>query len=59
MKPIDHGLSFTARPVSAGELAATLYHTLGVDPAMTVPDLSGRPVRIAHGGLPVFEIIAS
>ena len=46
------------RPVSAGDLVATIYQLLGVDPAMTVGDLSGRPVAIAHGGEPVWEIIA-
>ena len=46
------------RPVSAGDMVATIYHQLGVDSAMTVDDLSGRPVHIAHGGEPVFEAIA-
>ncbi|MEO2032016.1 MAG: DUF1501 domain-containing protein [Planctomycetaceae bacterium] len=45
------------RPVSAGDMVATIYHLLGVDSAMTVPDLSGRPIPIAHGGEPVWEII--
>ncbi|MBW3542818.1 MAG: DUF1501 domain-containing protein [Planctomycetes bacterium] len=46
------------RPVSAGDLVATIYHLLGVDPTLTVDDLSGRPVHIAHGGQPVWEVIA-
>ena len=33
-----------ARPVTWGELFATLYHNLGVDPRRaTLPDLTGRP----------------
>ena len=48
----------TDRPVSAGDMVATIYQQLGIDPAMTVPDLSSRPVPIAHGGEPVHEIIA-
>jgi hypothetical protein len=48
----------TDRPVSAGDMAATIYQLLGVDPAMTVNDLSGRPVHIGHGGEPVREVIA-
>jgi uncharacterized protein (DUF1501 family) len=33
-----------SRPVSFGELYATLYQNLGIDPATaTLPDLSGRP----------------
>jgi len=33
-----------ARPVTFGELYATLYHNLGIDPKLaTLPDLNGRP----------------
>ena len=49
--PIDH-------PVSAGDLAATVYHLVGVDPEATVPDHTGRPTHISHGGSPVREVIA-
>ena len=45
------------RPVSAGDLAATIYQQLGVDPTQTVDDLQGRPIHIAHGGQPVWEVI--
>jgi hypothetical protein len=40
----------TDSPVSPGDLAATIYHQIGVDPEATVPDQTGRPVHIAHGG---------
>jgi hypothetical protein len=46
------------RPVSAGDMVATVYHLLGIDPHLTVHDLGGRPVPIAHGGEPVEEAIA-
>jgi hypothetical protein len=46
------------RPVSAGDVVATIYQLLGVDPTMTVEDLEGRPVPIAHGGAPAWELIA-
>lgn len=46
------------RPVSAGDLVATIYQLLGVDPSMTVEDLTGRPIGIAHGGEPVLEVLA-
>ena len=46
------------RPVSAGDMVATIYELLGVDPHMTVDDLSGRPVYISHGGQPASEVIA-
>jgi len=48
----------TDRPVSAGDMVATIYQLLGVNPALTVDDLSGRPIGISHGGEPVFEVIA-
>jgi uncharacterized protein DUF1501 len=39
-----------SQPVSPGDLVATFYQLLGIDPHLTVPDRSGRPVPIAHGG---------
>jgi len=52
------GAYATDRPVSPGELVATMYHLLGVDSQMSLPDLTGRPIPIAHGGSPLVEIIA-
>jgi hypothetical protein len=46
------------RPVSAGDMVATIYQLLGINPALTVEDLSGRPIGISHGGEPVWETIA-
>jgi len=48
----------TERPVSPGDLVASMYHLLGVDSQMTLSDLTGRPIPIAHGGAPIVEIIA-
>jgi uncharacterized protein (DUF1501 family) len=48
----------TERPVSPGDLVATMYHLLGVDSQMMLPDLTGRPIAIAHGGAPITEIFA-
>ena len=45
-------------PVSPGDVVATIYHLLGIDPHMTVPDLTGRPIAIAHGGEPIWNVIA-
>ena len=45
-------------PVSPGDLVATIYQLLGIDPTATVPDLFGRPVHIAHGGRPLQAILA-
>src|SRR5262249_55498027 len=49
--PTDH-------PVTPGDLVATIYHLLGVDPELMVPDLTARPIAITHGGRPIREILA-
>ena len=49
--PVSH-------PVSPANLVATVYHLLGIDPDMTVPDRTGRPLAIAHGGEPVPGVLA-
>ncbi len=46
------------KPVSTSDLCATVYHCLGIDPDMTVPDRTGRPVPVAHGGRPISDILA-
>ena len=48
--PTDHA-------VSPGDLLATMYHLLGVDPDTLLPDLTGRPIPIAQGGRPILEIL--
>ena len=48
--PIDH-------PVSPGDVVATIYQLLGIDPHMTVPDLDSKPVPVAHGGEPIWDVI--
>jgi uncharacterized protein (DUF1501 family) len=44
-------------PVTTGDLAATVYHLLGIDPATEVHDNLDRPLPIANGR-PVFDIMA-
>ena len=44
--------------VSSGDIVATIYQLVGVDPHMTVDDLSGRPIAISHGGEPIWDVIA-
>lgn len=43
-------------PVSPEDLAATIYHALGLDPEMRLPDAQGRPVPIVEEGSPVLEL---
>ena len=45
-------------PVSTADVCATIYECLGVDPDMTLPDRSGKPVPIAQGGQPIWDILS-
>ena len=47
------------RPVQFGEVFATLYHNLGLDPnTVTVPDLTGRPQFLVDNGYqPLKEVV--
>jgi hypothetical protein len=48
----------TARGVHFGEVSATLYHQLGLDPnAITLPDLAGRPHYPVDAWKPMPELI--
>lgn len=61
---IVHGVSDkigaypTEHPVSPGDLVATIYQQLGIDPETTVPDQVGRPMSITHGGQPIQAVLA-
>jgi hypothetical protein len=52
-----HAAYIKDRPVHIRDICATIYHCLGIDPHMTVPDHTRRPVPIAHGGEAVKEIL--
>ncbi|MSR31197.1 MAG: DUF1501 domain-containing protein [Gemmataceae bacterium] len=49
--PLDH-------PVSPGDLCATVYHLLGLDPEATMIDHLGRPIHVSHGGKPVAGVLS-
>jgi hypothetical protein len=44
------------RPVSPEDLAATIYHALGIDPHLQLPDAQGRPTTIVEDGRPVLDL---
>lgn len=46
------------RPVTAADLAATLYTLLGIDPKGELQSDDGRPVRLVNGGDPIAEVLA-
>jgi hypothetical protein len=48
--PADH-------PVTPGNVAATIFHLLGINPETEVHDIAGRPLAIADGK-PILDVIA-
>ena len=52
------GASVTDRPITPPDMAATVLHALGIDPATKVQTATGRPVELASGGKPVLELFA-
>jgi hypothetical protein len=53
-----HAAYIKDRPVPIRDVCATIYHCLGIDPAMLVYDHGRRPTPVAHGGRPLTEILA-
>jgi uncharacterized protein (DUF1501 family) len=52
------GAKIAERPVHFGEVLATLYHKMGINPnATTVNDLTGRPRYLVDDHLPMPELI--
>ncbi len=45
------------RPVTFQEVFATLYHNLGIDPSLTIPNHAGRPMYILDQREPIREIL--
>ena len=39
------------------QVLATLYHVLGIDPATTLADLTGRPIALLDDCRPIVELI--
>ncbi|MFN0199691.1 MAG: DUF1501 domain-containing protein, partial [Planctomycetaceae bacterium] len=47
------------QPISTGDVCATIYKCLGIDPHYRVLDRVNRPIEIAHGGEPIAAIMES
>jgi len=47
--PTDH-------PTRPQDMAATIYHALGIDPDLRLPDAQGRPTAIVEEGKPLLEL---
>ena len=46
------------RAVGPGDLLATIYHAVGIDPGSTMNDRQNRPVRLVEHGEPIRELFA-
>src|SRR5262249_47036281 len=44
------------RPTTAAAVLATIYQALGIDPSVTVPDFSGRPMYLLDDREPIAEL---
>jgi len=44
-------------PVRPADLVATVYRSMGIDPAHRVPDQTGRPIEIAQGGHEILDVM--
>ena len=49
--PIEH-------PTRPEDLAATIFHALGIDPQTRVPDRQGRPVPLVENGNPLTQLFS-
>jgi hypothetical protein len=45
------------RPCTVSQVLATLYRAIGIDPAMTFPNASGRPVHVLEDREPIRELV--
>jgi len=48
----------TTHPYLPGDVLATVYDFLGIDPAREFHDQSGRPTRILDEGRPIAELFS-
>lgn len=52
-----HGAQAVGKPYTPGNVLATLYRHLGIDPTTTLNDLNGRPVYMLDDREPVRELL--
>jgi hypothetical protein len=45
------------RPVTPSDLAATIYHALGIDPTRQFESPDGQPIRLVDTGQPIAELV--
>jgi hypothetical protein len=47
------------RPLWPGDVLATVYHVLGIDPGEELTDQFGRPHKVANAGEPIRELVGA
>jgi hypothetical protein len=52
------GEEVTDRPISPQDVAATVYHHLGIDSHMALPDQQGRGLHLVETGQPIRELLS-
>jgi uncharacterized protein (DUF1501 family) len=52
-----HAARAQGRPYTPANVMATLYHHLGIDPAVTIPDFNQRPMHLLDDREPVRELL--
>lgn len=52
------GAAVVDRPLTAKDVLATIYHLVGIDPEIALPDQLNRPVPLVHDGKVVPEMLA-
>lgn len=53
-----HAAYPVTRPIGPADIAATMYHCLGIDPETRVHDKFNRPVPVLDHGQPIPEVLA-
>jgi hypothetical protein len=51
------GEKVTGRPIGLQNVLSTLYHVLGIDPALTLRDHNGRPQYVLENREPLVELL--
>ncbi len=55
----DHHAAYPkTNPVSPGDLAATIYDSLGISPDLRIPNPLGQPVPLVERGRPITELFS-
>jgi hypothetical protein len=54
----DKGMGPKERAIHVEDLAATIYHALGIDPEKEYVTPTGRPIRLANDGKVIHELFS-